>query len=261
MNLKRNISQINLVIAAVMFIVLMTMAGLGFMIKFVLLPGYKANEVYGRNIDLRFLNLDRHQWGFIHLYLSLFFLFLLLVHIILHRGMIICIFRNMFSGVKTRLVLSLSVGSVGLILPLGPFFIKPEVTQFHGRNIGHKISDGNKESDYNGIEKYVPDKAEPRTKDISESDRQANLESRDESITFADSDMEEVHHDQHGRMDINGMMTLRDVAKKYNIGIEELAKPVKVPPEYADERLGRLKKRYGFELNELRDFVYGTIKR
>ncbi len=261
MSEKRNILKTNLVIDAVMFIVLMAMAGLGFMIKFIILPGYKANEVYGSNVELRFLGLDRHQWGNIHLYLSLFFLFLLLLHIILHWRMIICIFRSMFSGAKTRLVLSLIVGAVGCFLVLGPFFVKPEITQFQGRDMRHRSVIVNEESGFSDIGVTVPDKTEQPAKNIPEADRQANLKSGDETLTIEDSDIEEEHHDGYESLNINGIMTLREVAERYNIGIEELAGAVKVPAEYADERLGRLRKRYGFDLNDLRAFVNNKINK
>jgi hypothetical protein len=55
--------KLNLVIDAIMFIDLMAVAGLGFLMKYVLLPGYKINEVYGSGVELSFLGLDRHQWG------------------------------------------------------------------------------------------------------------------------------------------------------------------------------------------------------
>jgi hypothetical protein len=62
--------KLNLVIDAIMFIDLMAVAGLGFLMKYVLLPGYKINEVYGSGVELSFLGLDRHQWGPIHLILA-----------------------------------------------------------------------------------------------------------------------------------------------------------------------------------------------
>lgn len=61
-NWKKNKTKINLAIDAVMFIVLMAMAGLGFMIKYVLVPGYKRNILYERDLELYFLGLTRHEW-------------------------------------------------------------------------------------------------------------------------------------------------------------------------------------------------------
>lgn len=47
-------SKLNLIIDAVMFVALALMAGLGFLIKWVLVPGFKRNEIYGSNVELGF---------------------------------------------------------------------------------------------------------------------------------------------------------------------------------------------------------------
>ncbi|HRT48317.1 MAG TPA: DUF4405 domain-containing protein [Bacteroidales bacterium] len=260
MSERKNLSKINFLIDIIMFIILMAIAGLGFLIKFVILPGYKVNEVYGSNIELWFLGLDRHQWGSIHLYLSLFFLFLLFLHIVLHWKMIICLFRNMFSGVITRIVLSVLI-SLSVFFALIPFFIKPEINQFQGRNMRHKASIKNLESNYKAPEMLI---TEDKTKSNPENDTEAglhqNLIYNDKTKTLEDSDKEGSHGKRYEYPDINGSMTLREVAEKYNISLEELTGAIKIPGEYADERLGRLRKKYQFDLNDLRTFVYGKIK-
>jgi hypothetical protein len=78
--LNGNKSKINLAIDAVMLILLTMMAGLGFLIKYVLVPGFKRNTLYGSDVELYFWGLDRHQWGSIHLYLGFVFLFLVLLY-------------------------------------------------------------------------------------------------------------------------------------------------------------------------------------
>lgn len=45
-NWNRIKPKFNLVIDFIMMLVMMAVAGLGFLMKYVLLPGYKVNEVY-----------------------------------------------------------------------------------------------------------------------------------------------------------------------------------------------------------------------
>ena len=50
-------------------------------------------------------------------------------------------------------------------------------------------------------------------------------------------------------------MTINEVAKKYNVSAQELASFINVPVGNNDERLGRLRKRYGFQLSDLRGYI------
>ena len=56
-------------------------------------------------------------------------------------------------------------------------------------------------------------------------------------------------------IEIYGSMTLKEVSGKYNIPLPELAKSIDVPVELAYEKLGRLRKRYGFHMDDLRKFI------
>ena len=77
-------SSLLLLIDVLMFIFLALMTGLGLMIKYILVPGTKRWDIYGRNVDLTFLGMDRHEWGTVHLIFAILFLSLLVLHIILH---------------------------------------------------------------------------------------------------------------------------------------------------------------------------------
>ena len=50
-------------------------------------------------------------------------------------------------------------------------------------------------------------------------------------------------------------MTLGELAGRFGLSAGELAKVIGVPPEYSNERLGRLKKRYEFEMDDLRTYI------
>ncbi|MEJ5330464.1 MAG: hypothetical protein WHT07_09960 [Desulfobaccales bacterium] len=58
-----NRAKLNFVIDALMFLCMAAIAGLGFLMKYVLVPGRETPLLYGRRVDLFFLGLDRHAWG------------------------------------------------------------------------------------------------------------------------------------------------------------------------------------------------------
>jgi len=222
--------KLNLVIDFIMLIMMMTLAGLGFLMKYVLLPGYKINEVYGSNVELDFWGLDRHQWGTIHLCLALFLIFLLVLHIIFHWDMIVCILRQMVQSKTKRLALFIIIGVLSLFLALVPFFIKPEIAQFERKHNHNRI----------------PESSQP----VSGT---PNLPS--EAGKPVDNDTADLQHHHNNEADINGTMTLNEISERFHINVDELAKAINVPADNANERLGRLRKRYEFEMNDLRVFV------
>ncbi len=238
-----------------MFVDLAAVAGLGFLMKYVLLPGYKINEIYGTNTELYHWGLDRHQWGSIHLYLALFLVSLLVLHIIFHWDMIICIFKQMIAGRKTRILIAVLLGITGLLLFAVPLFVKPEVAELerkHNRNRVPGVYGPQHDSLYvERHENYI------QPSDISPVSPKAELpdKSVQESVKTTQEEAEEVHRHHYNEVDIDGTMTLSEISGRYNISVAELAGIINVPVEYANERLGRLKKRYGFEMDDLRAFI------
>jgi hypothetical protein len=129
--------NLNLVIDALMFLAVMAMAGLGFLMKYVLLPGRESVMKYGRNVKLAFLGWDRHDWGAIHLYLGFFFLGLLGLHIILHWGQIVRLFQRLIPVERRTLALLVFVLMAVLFICF-PFLITPEVSEV-GRGMGRML--------------------------------------------------------------------------------------------------------------------------
>jgi hypothetical protein len=62
--------KFSFVIDAAMFLCVMALAGLGFLMKYLLPSGRDAWAKYGSNLYLSWLGWDRHDWGDIHLYLA-----------------------------------------------------------------------------------------------------------------------------------------------------------------------------------------------
>ena len=252
--------KLNLVIDFIMLIVMMAVAGLGFLMKYVLLPGYKVNEVYGSNVGLYFWGLDRHQWGAIHLYLALFLVFLLVLHIIFHWDMIVCILRQMVQSETKRLVLFIIIGVLSLFLALVPFFIKPEIEQLERKHNRNRISETSQPvSGFSNLPLKAGKTVNNDTADIQLTvSGTSNLPSK--AGKTVSNDAEDIQRHHNNAADINGTMTLNEISARFNISVEELAKAINVPADYANERLKRLRKRYEFEMNDLRVFVLGKSR-
>jgi len=127
--------KLNFVIDALMFLCLMAMAGLGFLMKYVLLPGRQAWSKYGRNVELTWLGWDRHDWGEIHLYLAFALLGLLTIHLILHWQMILGLYARLLPDPQTRRRVAWAVLVLTVLLLSFPFLITPDVRE-RGRGGG-----------------------------------------------------------------------------------------------------------------------------
>jgi len=130
-------SKLNLVIDALLLLLLClaAIAGIGLLIKYVLVPGYQRWEIYGRNVSLFLCGLDRHQWGTIHFIIGLVFLALLVLHVVLHWQMVVGICRKLIPNRLTRWFIALILLVVAIILFAFPYFVKPEVIE-QGRGKG-----------------------------------------------------------------------------------------------------------------------------
>ena len=129
-------SKLNLIIDALLLLCLAAIAGIGFLIKYVLVPGYQRWEIYGRNVSLFFWRLDRHQWGTIHYIIGIVFLALLVLHIVLHWQMIVGIYRRLIPNRFARWITALILLVVTVLLLAFPYLVKPEVVE-QGGGQGH----------------------------------------------------------------------------------------------------------------------------
>ncbi len=127
--------KLNLVIDALLLLCLAAIAGIGLLMKYVLVPGYQRWEIYGRNVSLFFWRLDRHQWGTIHFIIGLVFLALLVLHVVLHWQMIVEIYRRLIPNRFARWVVALILICITALLFSFPYFVKPEVIE-QGREKG-----------------------------------------------------------------------------------------------------------------------------
>lgn len=227
-----------------MFILLMGIAGIGFLIKYILVPGVERNAIYGKNVELSFLGIDRHQWGSIHLQLSFILLVLLLFHIIFHWQQIVSVFKRMIPDKTGRLVLTSVFAIVSIILCIIPLFVKPEIQQIRALS-SYRNGYGSRQNDIFSDEKSFgtisDNKIEVEPINIKEKSNHKNER--------------EFKNKKTNIIEIYGYMTLDELEGKYNIPATELAQCIQIPKQLTNKRLGRLRKSYDFQLNDLRNYI------
>jgi len=127
--------KLRFVVQGLMFLCLMALAGIGLLMEFVLIPGRETIAKYGRNVNLTFLGLNRHDWGEVHLYIALTFLSLLAVHLTLHWKKVVGLYEKMIPDPKRRNIIALAFLLVSVILIYFAFLVNPDVKEI-GRGAG-----------------------------------------------------------------------------------------------------------------------------
>lgn len=263
MKKKVNKSKLNLIIDMVMLVILMAISGIGFMIKYVLVAGFERNYIYGKSVELYYAGLNRHQWGTIHLVLSFALLFLLLIHILYHWKQIVFIFKGMVRVRMWRIVLTSTLVMVSLVFGVLPLFLNPEVQDSlpHHLHQNHQSADQyahhrSHNGEHNREHKGVADR---NSNPIKSMPSKGSLHQKSFPLQNQDKDKPEQHfelkHKSHNNIEVYGFMTLEEVAKKYNIKVNDLALSIHIPKGHTNQKLGRLRKKYDFKLEDLRTYI------
>jgi hypothetical protein len=128
-------SKVNLVIDALLLLCIAAIAGIGLLMRNVLIPGYKRWDIYGRNVELYFWGLDRHQWGTVHFVIALLFIALLVLHIVLHWSMILGIYRRLIPNIAARWITAIILLALTIALAFFSYTVHPDVYE-QGRGRG-----------------------------------------------------------------------------------------------------------------------------
>lgn len=229
-------SKLNFIIDTLMLIVMIPIIGIGFLIKYVLVPGFERNKLYGSDVELYYFGIDRHQWGTIHLYLGFVLLFLLLLHIVFHWKQIISLFKTIVFSRVRRIILSSLLVIFIIVFGILPLFITPEAKERVTHNAHyHKEGKGYHSEDLQHKNKVV---VQP-----------------EEKITPTKENKKKDKNNGHSDIEIFGYMTINEVSAKYNIPAADLASHLHLPVGNNNIKLGILKKQYRFQLSELRDYI------
>lgn len=234
---------INLILDLLMFLALAFIAGIGFLMKYVLPPGRERVAKYGANLNLFLFGWDRHQWGTIHLVVAYILLGLLCLHIILHWNFIKAILKKAAPSLVVRRLGVAGICALGFLLMFFSFFIEPEKREgdSHHRNVHSSFFSGL------GLGSESWKSETPRGR----GDRREMAGDRDEEEKR--SKAPQVGDDPDGHELLRGKTTLAEAAQLYGISSPEAKKRLGIPDEVSDSKtLGRLRKIHGFTMAQAR---------
>ena len=123
----RKKSLLGLVIDCLMLLQMGALAGIGLLMKFVLVPGYERNVVYGRGAQLYAFGLDRHEWGTIHMWIGVSLVAALALHVVLHWNRILGLLRGVSGSAAVRAAIAIGVLLLAAALASFPLWVAPEV--------------------------------------------------------------------------------------------------------------------------------------
>jgi hypothetical protein len=234
-----------------MFLSLLGIVAIGLLMAFVIPEGPAE---LGRS--KYFVGLHRHQWGAIHLYLSLAFAAAVAVHIVLAWSWIKGKAAGVFGkGWKASLGLTVVVAvAVPFVFWLAAPKNVPAYAEF-GTGRGRQVQRASEPA------RPLPAPERPPVAGPGAPPAQG----------AAPAVAEEAHEERTvaGRMEagtaevvITGRMTLRDVERATGIPAADIAAGVGLPTDVSfDDTIGRLRRVYGFEMQALRDVVTGLLEK
>lgn len=113
-------NRTSFLVSIFMLVLMAAVAGIGFLMKWTLPPG---------SAPLQILGMTRHEWGTVHLWISIALLLLLILHILLAWPQLACRFRLWIRSARARWVMGL--GLIGLLIGLvsWPFVLKPDARE------------------------------------------------------------------------------------------------------------------------------------
>ncbi|MBD3414096.1 MAG: DUF4405 domain-containing protein [Candidatus Aminicenantes bacterium] len=253
-------------IDVLLFICLVGLAGIGYLQGLVLEEG-PVEDVSKKY----FMGLHTHQWGHIHFYISIAFTVLIIIHLILSWNWIKSCTKKIFKkGWKSALI---GILAVSLCVPLIIWAFSPKYSEKYAE-FGTKSGRGRQISaPAEQIKEPVPTNKE--TSEIPRTQKKQQPKQKQDSIDSQETVLkqEELHEDEReftrGRLDtkdtgimITGQMTLWDLEEKTGIPKSTLLKELGIPNSVpSNESLGRLKRRYNFTMQELRDKIEALLKK
>lgn len=250
----------NFITDALAFIGFVFLVATGLIMRYMLPPGsgshlgdWLGRGKEGKTVTLLW-GLDRHEWGEIHFWIAFALLVVLAVHLVFHWGWIAGIVQGkpgQGSGPRVGL------GFVGLIavlaLAVTPFF-SPRGLETRG---GKKLHPELHISPSNEIPSETQIKSTgPKEPLIPKKHKKDSAEKKEVPSKKHVEKKEGKKHDKGTANLVGGSMTLREVEEQTGVPIPHLLEHLGLPNDTSPvSRLGQLRSRYGFEMEEVRKIV------
>jgi hypothetical protein len=230
--------KLNIIIDIALFIFLLVVAVIGFIIRYILIPGSDRWVKFGYNAEMTFLNLERHEWGYIHWVAALVLAGLLVLHLIFHWTQILCMVKRLIPNLLFRKIAVVFFVVLCVSILVFPVLIPAKVGEPVAGQGFAKVKQANREisvepEEENGNQDFIiaqPESEEPAT----------------------------IHKAGEGEhvLDIRGFNTLDEIAGKYNISVSQLKQRLKIPADVpGNQQLGRIRRVYGFTMADVEDAV------
>lgn len=253
----------NFILDLLLLVLLAAMAGVGFLMKWVLVPGFKITEIYHTNQgELYYLGLDRHEWGTIHLIISLVFLAVLILHILFHWTQILCLFRRYIPGKGSRIIVTSLLLLGSFVLFVFPLFINPVLGEKEHRGYNNRQRELSSEEHLHSMDatagQVQTEAPEPVqvTEEIPLRKNQNTPPGETHPPTMKAGLEHEEEYAHEGISDIAGYQSLEEICTQFGVPEKGVREHLGIPAEAsAAQNLGRLKRAYGFELQDLRQYI------
>ena len=227
----------------------------GLIIIGIIMAFFTSSGPYVDETSKYFLNLHRHQWGDIHFYFSIVFILFLIIHLILEWGWIKGKTRKLFGKVW---FLAFIIPFLVIILFLSWYYSPKNSTAYEA--YGKRGSKG-----------YVHMKEFHQTQIKGQNIKKEGLPFKKINISGNKKIGKKEHEEKWvgGRetkqgdetIIITGQLSLNDIEEKTGISSRTIADKLGLPGDISlNERLGQLRKRYLFKMQNVRDVVSSLLK-
>jgi hypothetical protein len=254
--MKISRTDLKYIVDTLMFLCILGLVVIGLLQAFVIPEGPS-----GGSSAKYFLGLHRHQWGDIHLYLSLAFTGLLVVHLILAWNWIRGKASKAFGkGWKAALAATvLAAAAVPVIFWAVTTKNDPAYAEFgagagrQGGRMGHveRVAPPAEEPPPAKAPGEIPSAVKPDPQTASAT---AAAEHEDKTVAgrLAVEPVEYV---------ITGQTTLGDIERETGVSAGVIAAKLGLPADVSSsETLGRLRRRHGFSMEDVREIVAAALK-
>jgi hypothetical protein len=231
----------------VLFVCLGGMTLIGILLGLVIPSGPASSEA-----SKYFLGLHRHQWGNVHAYLSIAFVVLTIIHIILNWKWVTAKTSHIFKK-RAAPILVAAATVPFLVLLVFWLFMPKDSEKYRGY--------GSESREKGQLQKMVKEEKVP-VADETAGTREMPVSEKSLGEMQDRKDVpEEKHRQAVGSLDITGRNTLLDIERATGVSGKVIAEKLGLPPQAdLNETLGRLRRRYGFEIQEVRDVVDKLLK-
>lgn len=232
-------SIVNILIDFVSLLIMLVLAATGLVMRFTLPPGTGGR---GGGLRSTLWGWSRHDWGNLHAWLSVAIGALLVIHLALHWNWICCVSEKLLRReARTARMTGGRMGKlVGMSASVAIAVVLIGFVWFASTQVGNTRTGGPVALARVHIESPDATSASGTPPTQSHAARQRSCSGEHEEKPQA----------------IRGSMTLLDVAATTGVSVELVRANLKLPDSVPlNEKLGRLRRQYGFEISQVRQIV------